>query len=122
MAKQFTEINEYVPPTEGGIKNAIRNGVEEKYAKLGFDIFEGSCGTLVRRLYFAYEGEKSRKTVPSAEACARHAVSLGMCKIIKPEKLPEYVPEFLRKYMWVDTPENYRKIEKYFDYRKPSKT
>ena len=116
MAKSWTEVEDYIPPSEQGIKNAVKHGVKNKWAKLGYDICEGSCGTFVRRLYFAYEMESSKKNVPSNEACAKHAESLKLCKIIPVKKLPPYMPRFLRKYMWVDTPENRKRIKSYFSY------
>lgn len=115
MAKA-TETDTYFPPTEQGVKTAITNGVEEKWAKLGFDIFDSQCGTLVRRLFYAYEAEKGRKTVPSHEACAKHAEELGLCKIIPISKLPKYLPDSMKKYYWVDTPENRITIREYFNY------
>ena len=115
---KITETDTYSPPTEKGIKLAIEHGIEEKWAKLGFDIFEDICGVFVRRLYYAYEAEKGRKSAPSKEACAKKAEELGLCKIIPVEKLPDYVPEDLREAIWIDTPENITKLEKYFSYRK----
>lgn len=112
------ETDTYFPPAEQGIKNAIANGFEESWAKLGFQIFESSCGTMVRRLYYAYEAEKSRKSVPSGEACAQEAENLGLCRIIPVEDLPGKIPDTLRKYIWVDTPENREKLKTYFSYRK----
>ena len=117
MARQWAEMDEYVPPTEQGIKNAIAHGVKEKYAKLGFDIFESNCGTFVRRLYFAYETNKG-KNVPSFEACAEQAKTLGLCEIIPVKKLPDYMPNDMRQAIWVDTPDNRMKIQNYFSYRK----
>ena len=114
MAKSWTEVEEYISPSEQSIKNALKHKVKSKYAKLGFDIYDGSIGVLVRRLYYSYEMEK--KQVPSVEACARKAEELGLCKIIPVKKLPPYMPRFLRKYMWIDTPENRKRIKEYFSY------
>ena len=115
MAKP-TEVDTYIPPTEDGIKCAIKHGVKAKFAKLGFDIFDSDCGMLVRRLYYCYEEEKSKKTIPSREACARQAETLGLCKIIPVGKLPKYMPKNLKKYIWIDTPENKKKLKSYFSY------
>lgn len=117
MARKIEEVDEYIPPTESGYHNAKDHGVPEQYAKLGFDIHTSCVGTVVRRLYYAYEKESARKPVPSHEACAKEAVRQGLCKIIPVKSLPKCVPPELRKYIWVDTPKNREHIKQYFAYR-----
>lgn len=83
-------------------------------SELGFAIFN-PCG------YGMYEIERIDDlyagTDVTDEDCAREAERIGYCKIIPVDELPKEMPENMRYFGWVDTPENRKAIANYCERR-----
>lgn len=103
----------YKKPTEEMILNAIENGWSREEAERGYAIFDfDQTGLLqIEKIdsVFSGTGIEEYDNITD-EDCAREAEKSGFCKIIPVSELPEN----MRWYGWVDTPENRENIRKFF--------
>ena len=102
----------YIKPSAKGIANAIACGIDKKVAERGYDVFDYGGNGILEVEHLEECWVEDEPAVDDRD-CAIEAGMSGTYPIIPINQLPEELPDELKYYGWVDTPENRRNLNIY---------